>query len=296
MARDLPCSSGMPSIDHEALVELFRSNPALAGVLLALIGGIRTAAGKGRVVDSNLTVLPPHQWRPDLVLIHGEGEQKQAVIVEVQLSRDSDKAESWPEYITATRRRHHCPACLLVVAGDTAMARWCARKLETGHPGFDLRPIVVGPQQLPPLTDPELARRCPELAILSTFLHRRTQYAVDAAVAAAHATAELDERHAIPYNDLIVRWLAPEVRPAFEEKIMSFPDNYVCQSDFAKKHQAKGRTEGRAASVLTVLRSRGLSVEAEHEERIRTCGDVEQFDRWLQRVASVSSPDELFAE
>ena len=286
----------MPSEDHQALVELFRCSPALARVLLALFGGISIAAGKGRVVDSNLSLPPPREWRPDLVLTYGEGGHEQAVIVEVQLSRDSDKAESWPEYITATRRRHHCPACLLVVAGDTAMARWCARKLETGHPGFDLRPIVVGPQQLPPLTDIELARRCPELAILSTYLHRRTQYAVDAAVAAAHATAELDERHAIPYNDLIVRWLAPEVRPAFEEKIMSFPDNYVCQSDFAKKHQAKGRTEGRADSLLTVLRTRGLPVDAQHEERIRSCRDSGQLDRWLQEAVTASSPDEIFAE
>ena len=73
-------------------------------------------------------------------------------------------------------------------------------------------------------------------------------------------------------------------------------ESYEWQSGFAKKLLAEGETKGRAESVLTVLRSRGLPVEAEHEERIRTCGDVEQLDRWLQRVASVSSPDELFAE
>ncbi len=85
---------------------------------------------------------------------------------------------------------------------------------------------------------------------------------------------------------------------------MSFVDTYEFQSEFAKKHQAKGRAEGleqgvakgRTEAVLTVLRARGLSVEAAHEERIRACGNVEQLDRWLQRVAAVSSLDELFEE
>ena len=294
----------MPSEDHQALVELFRSNPALARVLLALSGGIEIAAGEGRVVDSNLSVPPPLEWRPDLVITFGTGKRQQAVLVEVQLSHDSTKAEVWPMYLTATRLRHHCQAFLLVIPSDAALADWCARKIETGQPGFDLRPIVVGPQQLPALTDVELARRCPELAILSAYLHRGTEHAVDAAAAAVLAIAELDASPAFAYNDLIRRWLPPKARAAFEEKIMSFPETYVCQSYFAKEHQAKGRAEGFATgleqglakAVLSVISERGLPVAAEHEERIRACGDSGQLDRWLRRAVAASSLDEIFAE
>ena len=73
---------------------------------------------------------------------------------------------------------------------------------------------------------------------------------------------------------------------------MSFVDAYEFQGELAKKHQAKGRAD----SVLTVLRTRGLPVHAQHEERIRACGDSKQLDRWLQRAVTASSPDEIFAE
>ncbi len=104
-------------------------------------------------------------------------------------------------------------------------------------------------------------------------------------------------------------------RCAPEDKEMSLHamlKNYEWQSDFAKKHRAegrdegrtegrtegrdKGRAEGRAESVLTVLRARGLSIDAERQERIRTCGDSELLDRWLQRAVTSPSIDEIFAE
>jgi len=109
------------------------------------------------------------------------------VIVEVRLSRDAAKVEAWPMYLTATKALHHCQSYLLVIAGDTGLARWCARKIETGQSGFDPEPTVVGPAELPPFTDPELARRCPEQAVLSVYLHRGSEAAVELAEAARSA-------------------------------------------------------------------------------------------------------------
>ncbi len=291
----------MPSIDHQALVELFRSNKALAKVLLASVAGVRIGAGEGCIQDSVLTLVTPHEWRPDLVITyHGtDGQPKAAVIVEVQLSRNSDKEEVWPLYITAARARHHCETHLLVVAGDAATASWCTRTIRVGHPSFYLRPVVVGPGVVPVITTVAQARRYPELAILSAFVHRETESAAQVAAAAMWAATHLDGGLATLYNDLILKWLPEAMLHAPEEKHMSLHamlKNYEWQSDFAKKHRGEGRTEGQAEAVLTVLRTRGMSIDAEHQERIQACGDSEQLDSWLQRAVTASSLDEIFEE
>jgi hypothetical protein len=50
-----------------------------------------------------------------------------------------------------------------------------------------------------------------------------------------------------------------------------------------------------AETLLHVLRSRGVEVSAELEERIMACSDPELLAAWLQRVATVASAAELLA-
>lgn len=38
-----------------------------------------------------------------------------------------------------------------------------------GHPGFVLRPLVTGPDAIPIITDEQVAREDPELAVLSVM-------------------------------------------------------------------------------------------------------------------------------
>jgi len=56
-----------------------------------------------------------------------------------------------------------------VVTVDAAIAAWAARPIRTGHPGFDLVPIVLGPEAMPWVTEPDQARKNPELAVLSAL-------------------------------------------------------------------------------------------------------------------------------
>ena len=56
-----------------------------------------------------------------------------------------------------------------------------------------------------------------------------------------------------------------------------------------------GRALGEANALLLVLRSRGVEVSAELEERIIACSDQELLAAWLQRVATVASAAELLA-
>jgi hypothetical protein len=56
-----------------------------------------------------------------------------------------------------------------------------------------------------------------------------------------------------------------------------------------------GEAHGEAKALLMVLRSRGIEVSAELEQRIMTCSDPALLATWLQRVATVSSAAELLA-
>jgi hypothetical protein len=50
-----------------------------------------------------------------------------------------------------------------------ATAAWASRAIDLGHPGMTLKPIVLGPEQIPQVVEPEEAIRTPELAVLSAL-------------------------------------------------------------------------------------------------------------------------------
>ena len=58
---------------------------------------------------------------------------------------------------------------------------------------------------------------------------------------------------------------------------------------------SEGEARGEAKALLLVLRSRGVEVSAELEERIMACTDPALLAAWLQRVATVASAGELLA-
>jgi hypothetical protein len=102
-----------------------------------------------------------------VVVLSGAGGARMAVIVEVQLRYDERKLYSWPAYLTQVRAAHHCPAILLVICAGTATARRCRTPIETGHPGFDLAPLVVDSATLPSPGDPGQGAAGPELVVLA---------------------------------------------------------------------------------------------------------------------------------
>jgi hypothetical protein len=79
------------------------------------------------------------------------------------------------------------------------------------------------------------------------------------------------------------------------EAVMATTD-WPVYSPFAKEHFGKGKVEGKAAAVVTVLVSRGLTVTMEQKTAIEATTDQARLDDWLSHVASVSSTDELLQD
>ena len=171
----------MPSMAHEILVDLFKNRPSLAAEILVEVLGVSLPAyTEARLASTDLTEIQPAEYRADVVVLLLDGDiPVRVIIVEVQLAVDPRKRLSWPAYVTVSRAIHGCPADLLVVAPDPAVAAWCAEPIEIGVPGFVLRPPVLRRTAVPVVTDPAEAARRPELGVLSAHGARRDRAGSD---------------------------------------------------------------------------------------------------------------------
>ena len=277
----------MPSMAHEILVDLFKNRPSLAAEILAEVLDIPIPPySEARLASTDLTEIQPAEYRADAVVVLLDDEVPvRVVIVEVQLAVDPGKRLSWPAYVTVSRAIHKCPAALLVVAPEPAVAGWCAEAIETGVPGFVLHPPVLNRSAVPVLTDPEEAARRPELGVLSAMAHGDTGEGATIAAAVLPVIQGLDNEKSRLYYDLVYNSLNEAARRSLEAMMKG----YEYQSDFAKKYVAQGRAEGEAQALLTVLQARGIVVPDAARERILAQTDPERLKRWLEKAVFANS-------
>ena len=57
----------------------------------------------------------------------------------------------------------------------------------------------------------------------------------------------------------------------------------------------QGLTQGRAESILMLLRARGLAVSASVQARVLACTDLAVLERWLIRATTATSDTEVVA-
>jgi hypothetical protein len=295
----------MPSHLHETLVEMFRERPTLATDLLTGRLGIAVPGFHDAAVSSaDLTDRKPTEYRADAVLTFSDdGNPVLAVIVEAQLRVDQRKRRSWPVYVTSLYARLGCEVQLLVIAPRRRVAAWCATPIVISRPGLTHTPLVLGPDQLPVVTDSEQALACLELAVLSAVAHgdrpERDQVftALFDGLQHLHTT---DPERAYHYTDVVLTGVTPTVREHLEAFMATTA--YRFESDFARRHIAHGRTEGKlegklegeSGAVLKVLDTRGITVPERIREEITRCTDAERIDLWLRRAVTADTVDDLF--
>jgi hypothetical protein len=291
----------VPSVTHEALVELFRLRPSLALDLLrdALHAELPAAA----VVESTRTSLDelvPAEHRADVVLVLRAAPLLPivgVVIVEVQLGRDVDKPWTWPLYVAGLRAKFRSPTWLLVVAPDEEIARWAATPLVLAPGVGAVTPLVLGPGLIPWVTEPGVAAAMPELTLLSAVAHGRDDAAITLLAALLAALARLPQPLLPGYLAMLYARLAPAVRAQLEALMktawyenIKFPP--FIQTEIDKKYE-KGREEGRvsekAASILELLTVRGVPVPMNVRDEVLACRDLATLDHWFVRAAKLRS-------
>jgi hypothetical protein len=298
----------MASATHEGIVILFRERPALALELLAAAGEAPGGAWTLASIEDATFPQSAPAHRADVVstFFDDRGRRVLAAIVEVQLGHDADKPWTWPLYWATLRARLRCPVVLVVVAVDRAVARWASRALARTLASGPFGPRVLGPEHIPRITDPEVARRTPELAVLSSLVHGNERDGEHIAVAALEAVARLDAPRSALYHDLVRHGLNAAATAALEA-LMGYK-GYEYQSDFAKKYfgegVAAGRAEGVAAgraegvaglidALLALMAARALTLDEAQLLRIRACNDLGTLQAWVTRAARASTVAEV---
>jgi hypothetical protein len=269
--------------------------------------GLKLPAWQQARLDSgDLTDVVPAELRADAVVALTAGEKPVgAVVVEAQLGRDENKRYSWPAYLATLRVRLRCPTTLLVICPDPGIARWCAQPIELGHPDWDLKPLVLGPNRVPVVTDPAAARRFPELAVLSTMAHGGRPAPEREPVLRAFLSAleRFDHEHVTLYAGVVMTALPAAARRHLEAMMTNATFEYRDYlSDFVNKFVNQGRREGEVTgevkgevdALLTVLAARSIEVPDEARDRITGCTDLDQLRTWLSRAATAESISDLF--
>src|SRR5262249_44281632 len=154
------------------------------------------------------------------------------------------KGYTWPVYLATLRARHECRVMLLVLCPDAKTAAACAEPIDTDHPDWVLKPLVLGPDGVPVVVDPSEAQRLPRLAVLSALLRIKGPLTDAALFSLCVALEELKAaapKEGALYYDYLVRQLSVTNRRRLE-KIM-ITGTYEFQSDFAREYVANARTD-----------------------------------------------------
>jgi hypothetical protein len=259
----------MPSSQHEALHRIFRDRPELFGT-------------------------------------------KTAVIIEAQSRADERKTSSWAYYLSYAHIKFECPVVLLVVCQDAATARWARQEKVIGLPGLRclvVIPIVLGPDNVPQITNPHEAREDAVLTMFSALTHARSPR-VDAILKALEvALTTVDTDTAMYIAEQTEIGLGNTKARQIWRSLMTM-QNYRFKSEFAEmlrsqgraegeargraEGEARGRAEGEAKFVLKALEQRKIHVPEPIRERILTCTDLTLLETWFTRSFKVTTAEELF--
>lgn len=254
-----------------------------------------------RVESGELTEITPTEYRADAAVVFTAADRPVlAVVSEVQLNRDRTKRWSWPTYVANLRARLRCPTILLVICPDPATAGWCATPIDIGHPDWVLRPLVVGPAQVPVVTDPRQAGQTPELAVLSAIAHGAGPEQERIFRATLSGLQTVDQEHLDLYTDLMLAVLPEAARHCLEEMVNIA--TYEPQSDFFRRRiaqaaasaAAQAAAQADAAALLSVLAARDIEVTDDARDLITSCTDLVQFEDWIRRAATASSLADVF--
>lgn len=143
--RDLMPTS--PALASEAAIEVLRGYPPLAVDLVRAKTLVRLPPKIATVLEpSELTEALPDDLRAHTTVVVTDAVTREAalaVLLEPE-GRDEETMEYlWPCYVAAALAVLQCPVFLLVICPDPAEAARCQRIIRTGHPGFDLIPLII---------------------------------------------------------------------------------------------------------------------------------------------------------
>jgi hypothetical protein len=172
-----------------------------------------------------------------------------------------------------------------------------------------LRPLVIGPEQIPTELTLDEARAYPERLALSVITHGHRRGSLRLGRIALQVARELiasDEDRRIVLADLITSFVNERVRRIVEAE-MNIGGKEIWFTEWGKAYGkmraqalaeghsagrtaglaeglAEGRSEAMSKALWTVLAGRGLQPTKAQRERIERCRSPRQLEKWLARA------------
>ncbi|WP_329534038.1 hypothetical protein OG568_31995 [Streptomyces sp. NBC_01450] len=166
-------------------------------------------------------------------------------------------------------------------------------------------PLVLGPDNLPAITDPEEAAQDIPLSVFSALTHAKDPalpVILDAlATALANASGETAKGWAeyteIGLGDSRTRTLWRNLMATWTSR---FPGSGTLIEETHIKGRAEGLTQGLAQSqaedILRILDVRGVDIPEATRKRIIECTDLDTLSTWFDRAITAARSEELFTE
>ncbi|MER6088397.1 hypothetical protein [Streptomyces bluensis] len=297
----------MVSSLHESLHRIFQKDPALLTRALQGVLGIpfpepREFAG----MNVDLTEIEPVERRVDTLLRAETDQGTYLLVVESQGERDDRKRGSWPYYLSYLYEKYRCEPVLIVITQNSATARWAAQPIRRGFPGWEsltVRPLVLGPDNVPVIADVREAERDVPLAVLSAMTHGRGPQAAAILEPLAAALRTIDTDSAAVFVQFVDSCLAdPQAQQIWRDLMTAM--QYFWRHPLAEQVREEGREQGleqgieqeRASMVLRILEWRGIEVPESVRERVTSCTDLVRLDTWAERAVHAKDPEDLFGD
>ncbi|NED32158.1 hypothetical protein [Streptomyces sp. SID8499] len=290
----------MVNSSHEAMHRIFQEYPGLLTGVSEVLGLSFLQPASVTVLPTDLTEARTVERRVDTLLrLDFEDGEAVLLLVEAQSGKDRDKPASWSYYLSFLYAKYKIPPLLLVVCQDRSTAEWAARPVAIGPrqwPALTLHPLVVGPHNMPTITEPAAARVDLALATLSAITHAKNP-AVDGILKAlSTALQDVPEVVADTIIEFIAQGLGGNRRAAELWRNPVAVDLSFYKSYLSEEIRDEGRAQRGAEDILLVLETRGIDVPDDIRGRITACDDPELLRRRLARAVTVPSAQEIFAQ
>jgi hypothetical protein len=284
---------------HEGPLDLVRQHPEIAVEFVHAAAGVKLPSQIAvSLAPTDMSAVVPVQYLADMVVLISDavtGKPVLAVIIEPQLRDSETKRYSWPVYVTTARRVARCPAALLVVlCPDPAEAAKCRRLIRTGHPGFDLAPVVIDSGAPPGRSgagSPYLTVFAASMGGIDLESEAGARQVLD-----AMASTEVSAADRLRMTAIILRLASDAARQILEAMMTTSEYEKTFVERIHDQGIAEGEARGEAKALLRLLDARELDLTQGQREQVMSSTDAAQLDRWFDRAITASTAAEVFAD
>lgn len=288
----------MVSASHEAMHRIFQQDPGVFARTFRALGIPFDEPVTATLLPTDLTESKPLERRVDTLLRLDSRTTGSSFLlaVEAQQRKDARKHASWAYYLAHLYAKYMIPPVLLVVCQEKTTATWASAPVHIGPPqwkALTMRPLVLGPHNVPVVDDPARAARDVPLATLSAITHSREPGVADILKALASALKTLDEDTASVFVELTELGLGSAPAARTWRELMAVDLSFF-RSETSQRLRAEGRAEGRAEDIVLLLEQRGVPVAEEARRRISECREPDVLEAWFTRAVTATSTEAVF--